>query len=257
MPDHISASQMNLYLLCSLKYRFQYIDQLERPFRSSALVFGSAIHAALAWLHKLLAEKKGNGVTVDRLCNIFDADWYAQQLGTKILYDRNQSKEGFHVLARELLRIYLERPERQAKAAEVPFTVPLANPANGQQLDVNLEGFFDLITQDEAIVEFKTSGQTMSTRDADDHLQLTTYSYAYGALFGRPASGLRIVDLVKSRKPKMVVLDTMRTGADHQRFFCLAREVVNGIRSHVFIPRSGYWCRDCEYARHCKAWKGN
>jgi hypothetical protein len=65
------------------------------------------------------------------------------------------------------------------------------------------------------------------------------------------------VDLVKGKKPKMVVLETMRTKADHQRFFWLAKEVFGGIRNRVFIPRTGYWCRDCEYARHCRAWKGN
>ena len=52
---------------------------------------------------------------------------------------------------------------------------------------MNLEGFFDLITSDEVIVEFKTSGQTMTLRDADNHLQLTAYSYAYETLF--PAAG--------------------------------------------------------------------
>ena len=31
----------------------------------------------------------------------------------------------------------------------------------------------------------------------------------------------------------------------------------SGIRNRVFFPRTGYWCRDCEYAQHCRAWKGN
>ena len=88
--------------------------------------------------------------------------------------------------------------------------MPLANPANGEQLEVNLEGFFDLITADDSIVEFKTSGKTMTSRDADNHLQLTGYSYAYEALFHRPARSLKIVDLVKTRKPKMVVLETVQ-----------------------------------------------
>jgi putative RecB family exonuclease len=97
----------------------------------------------------------------------------------------------------------------------------------------------------------------MNPRDVDNHLQLTGYSYAYEVLHQRPAKVLRIVDFVKSRKPKMVVLDTTRTKLDHQRFLCLAKEVLGGIRSRVFFPRTGYWCRDCEYAPQCKAWKGN
>lgn len=253
--DHLSASQMNLYMLCSLKYRFQYLDEFPRPFRPVALAFGSSIHAALAWLHEQM--QKGKDVTLDKARRIFDADWYAQRLDTKILYDSRETEASLHALAKELLRLYLARPESQVKDAEVHFTVPLANPANGEQLEVNLEGFFDLITSDEVIVEFKTSGQTMTSRDADNHLQLTAYSYAYETLFQRPAANLKIVDLVKAKKPKMVVLETVRTKADHERFFWLAKEVFGGIRNRVFFPRTGYWCRDCEYARQCRAWKGN
>jgi len=252
--DHLSASQMNLYLLCSLKYRFQYLDELPKPFRPAALAFGSAIHAALAWFHK--QSRNGNGLSLEKVWKIFEADWFAQTLDTKIFYDGPETASRLHVLAKELLRLYIARPQRQIQDAEVPFTVPLTNPVNGEQLEVNLEGFIDLVT-DEAIVEFKTSGQTMTSRDADNHLQLTAYSYAYETLFQRPVANLKIVDLVKAKKPKMVVLETVRTKADHERFFWMAQEVFYGIRSRVFFPRTGYWCRDCEYAQHCRAWKGN
>ena len=43
-PEAISISQINLYLTCSLKYRFQYIDRLPRLVQSAAMVFGSAAH---------------------------------------------------------------------------------------------------------------------------------------------------------------------------------------------------------------------
>jgi len=44
---HLSYSQINTYLTCSLKYKFHYLDQIEPPFVSSALVFGSCIHEAV------------------------------------------------------------------------------------------------------------------------------------------------------------------------------------------------------------------
>ncbi len=255
MPDHLSVSQINLYLLCSLKYRFQYLDELPKPFRSSALVFGSAIHAALAWYHSQAVN--GNGVTLEKLCKIFAADWYAQRLETEILYDSAKSETGLGVLAREILGLYFSQPQKQVRGSEVAFTVPLENPATGENLGINLEGFIDLISGDDTIVEFKTSGQAMNPRDADSHLQLTGYSYAYEVLHHRPAKVLRIVDFVKARKPKMLVLDTCRTTEDHARFFCLAKAVLSGVRNRVFFPRTGFWCRDCEYAPQCKAWKGN
>jgi putative RecB family exonuclease len=255
MPDHLSVSQINLYLLCSLKYRFQYLDELPKPFRSSALVFGSAIHAALAWYHN--QEVIGNGVTLEKLCKIFEADWYAQGLETEILYDSVESKAGLRVTGREILGLYFAQPQQKIQGSEVAFTIPLVNPATGEKLPMNLEGFIDLIAGDDEIIEFKTSGQAMNTRDADNHLQLTAYSYAYQAINHRPAKLLRIVDLVKARKPKMVVLDTSRTVEDHTRFFHLAKAMLSGVRNRVFFPRTGFWCRDCEYAEQCKAWEGN
>ena len=62
---------------------------------------------------------------------------------------------------------------------------------------------------------------------------------------------------LKAKKPKMVVLETVRTKADHERFLWLAIEVYGGIRNRVFFPRTGYWCRDCEYRSQCRTWKGN
>ena len=43
MKDHLSVSQINVYLACPLKYRFQYVDEIPRAFTSSALVFGIAV----------------------------------------------------------------------------------------------------------------------------------------------------------------------------------------------------------------------
>ena len=51
-PDTVSVSQLTLYLTCSLKYRFQYIDRLPRLVRSAPLALGSSMHAALACLQQ-------------------------------------------------------------------------------------------------------------------------------------------------------------------------------------------------------------
>ncbi len=49
---HLSASQINLYIQCGLKYRFQYVDLIPRPFKSSGLVFGAVVHSTTDWFHK-------------------------------------------------------------------------------------------------------------------------------------------------------------------------------------------------------------
>ena len=80
--DHLSASQINLYQQCALKYRFQYVDGLPRPFRPSGLAFGSVIHSALDWFHK---EKiRGGEVSLGTLLKMFEADWFSQKIEEEI-----------------------------------------------------------------------------------------------------------------------------------------------------------------------------
>ena len=50
---HWSYSQLNQYMRCPLQYYFERIVKLDRPFVPSGLLFGSAIHEALAeFLHR-------------------------------------------------------------------------------------------------------------------------------------------------------------------------------------------------------------
>ena len=81
-PEAISVSQINLYLTCSLKYRFQYIDRLPRLVQSASLVFGSAMHKALEWLHK--ERRNGRTPPLDEVLRVFEADWHAQLLDAEV-----------------------------------------------------------------------------------------------------------------------------------------------------------------------------
>jgi putative RecB family exonuclease len=246
---------MNLYIQCSLKYRFQYIDNLPKPFIPSGLAFGSAIHSTLSWFHK--ERMNGNGVTLEKLYKIFDADWYSQRVDSVIHYKNGEEEMKLAVMAKEMLGLYFQNPLKEIKGTEVPFTVPLINPANGQDLHIDLEGIIDLVEKDDTIVEFKTSNQTMNVEDAKESLQLTIYSYAYEMLYRKPPKLLKLIDFVKTKKPKIVPLETKRRKTDYERLFHLASQVLRGIKEQVFFPRSSFWCSDCEYGRQCREWRGN
>jgi putative RecB family exonuclease len=252
--DHLSSSQINLYLLCSLKYKFQYVDKLPKPFKSSGLVFGSAFHSTLSWFFK--EKMNGNGISLERVYRILEADWYAQKVDQDIRYKDGDSEMKLVVMAKELLGQYISLPFKEIMGTDIPFTIPLINPVTGETLGINLEGYIDLIEKDETIVEFKTSNQSMDQMDADDHIQLTIYSYAYEMINQRPPKNLKIVNFVKTKKPKIKPFETRRDNADYQRFFHLAGQVLKGIQSQIFFPRSSFICKDCEYEEPCRAWQG-
>lgn len=249
--DHLSSSQINLYSQCSLKYKFQYIDALPKPFKASGLVFGSAVHSAISWFHKNLMA--GRQVTLQKLQSIFAADWYGQKVESEVRYREGETEESQILLGKEILGLYYHQPRTKVKGTEIPFTVPLVCPGNGDRLDINLEGYIDLLEENDTIVEFKTSVKTMDLKDVN--LQLTAYSYAHEMLYGRRPRLLRVVNFLKLKKPKMLSLDAKPASIDHQRFFHLAKEVLKGIRSGVFFPRPSFWCNGCEYEEPCRAWQ--
>lgn len=250
MTDHLSASQMNLYMQCSLKYKFQYVDQLPKPFRPSGLVLGSAIHSAISWFHK--RQLSGQEASLEKVYRIFEADWYSQRVENDIRFRDNETEGGLTLLGKEILGLYCAQPKKAVQGSEIPFTVPLIHPKNHERLPVNLEGFIDLVEPGDVIVEFKTSLKAMDIKEVG--LQLSAYSYAYQRLAQRLPTLLRLVNFVKTKKPKMLVMDMKE--ADHERFFHLAKQVLNGIQSQVFFPRQSFWCQGCEYQDPCQAWAG-
>lgn len=254
MIDHLSSSQLNLYLQCSLKYKFQYLDELPKPFKSSGLALGSVIHSTLSWFHK--EKMNGNGVSLERLFRILNADWYSQKVDTELRLKEGEEELKLMVMAKEFLALYFQNPVQEVKGTEIPFAIPLVNPIDGKALGISLEGIMDLIEKDETVVEFKTSSQTMDAREVHDHLQLTIYSYAYEMLHQKPPRLLKLIDFVKTKKPKMIVFETQRSKGDYQRFFHLASQVLKGIRSGVFFPRQSFLCKDCEYEVPCRKWQG-
>jgi hypothetical protein len=251
--DHLSASQLNLYIQCGLKYRFQHVDLIPRPFKSSGLVFGSIVHSTIEWFHKKRKMKKQ--VPLEMLYKILDSDWFCQKLDNEIRYKEGEEENKMILTAKEMLSLYFNSPQDGVVDAEFPFRVPLVNPASGERLEVVLEGFMDLIEEGDVVTEFKTSAKTMDPDNLSDILQLTTYSYAYKTLFGKEPSLLRVVNFVKTRTPKMVILETARDNKDYERLFYLAKEVLKGIKSGVFFPRQSFMCKDCEYEGLCVEWR--
>ena len=253
MINHLSASQINLYLQCGLKYRYQYIDLLPKPFRPSALVFGSALHSTLEWFHS--QRMQGKTITLEKLYQIFDADWYSQCVEATIHFKEGEKEMNLLNLGREMLTIFFQEQHPQVKGSEIPFTVPLRSPTGGPDLEIALEGYFDLIEEDGTIVEYKTSATTLSSSDIDARLQLTAYSYAYQLLYRKAPKGIRVVDFVKGKKPKMVVIETKRDHNDHLGFLHTAHEVLKGIKANIFVPRQSFMCKECEYADMCPLMK--
>ena len=255
MIENLSASQINLYTQCSLKYKFQYIDRLPKPFKSSGLAFGSVLHSTLDFFHK--QKIKGNGVALDRLLRIFEVDWFSQKVGSEIRYKNGETEADLLLQGKQILTKHFHSYDVRPVASETSFSLPFIEPVTGEILGPTLNGIIDLIEPDHVVVEFKATAKTMDEKSVEDSLQLTCYAYAYRMLFQKEPKALKILNFVKTKNPKIVILDTTRTQRDFQRLFYVGREILKGISSGVFFPQSNFMCKDCEYEDSCKAWEEN
>jgi hypothetical protein len=104
-----------------------------------------------------------------------------------------------------------------------------------------------------SLYEFKTASRSYSQSEADISIQLTAYSLAYEYLYGEPAEHLYLVTLVKTKVPKIQVLETTRSLSDYQYLMEMAEGIVRSVGSGAFFRNLAYayGCHNCEHARKC------
>lgn len=256
MRDYISISQINMYMLCSLKYRFAYIDEIEPKFKSSALAFGSSFHAALEWLHRRRLDQTSN-IPAEGVIRIFKADWYAWKF-QNVRFKEGQDHGTLAEIGERMILKYIENlPAQTPRDVEIEFRIPFVNPETNEVLGMDLKGVIDLLESDDTIVEHKTSARVMDEGTVNASLQLTAYSYAFRYLFGRIESGIRLDNITKAKQTRIVSFKVQRTESEYVRLFHIANSVLQGICAGIFFPTPNWMCADCEYLQECSNWKGN
>ena len=252
-PRVISLSHVNTYLGCSLQYRFRYVDQLPRPWRSAAFAFGTSVHAAIEWFHRQRMD--GATPSLEQVRDVFDADWYAQNT-EPLVFSEKESQNSLRLKAMEMLALYVSVPHGAAPAAvEQFFELDLQDPETGEVFDLQLRGVIDLIEEGDVVVDLKTAGRMLGSGDLERHLQLSTYALAFFLRSG-VIPQLRLDLLLKTAKPRLERLPTSRTREDLAWTARLIKEVADAIETEHFFPNPSWRCSECEYFAHCQRWRG-
>ena len=182
---HISYSQIFTYLACSLKYKFQYVEQRLHERVSIALAFGSAIHSAIERYYRSL---KKNGVPdplwqiQDLFADILNAD--LDQRDIPIIYKKETPDRKSTIdMGKGLLKAFYEGIDLtgfEIAGIELPLTARLFNE-DGQPMDMTVTGIIDLLLKDAQgnviPVDNKTAKNPYAQATVDEDIQLTSYSY--------------------------------------------------------------------------------
>ena len=247
MPDYISVSQINTYLLCPRKYRYRYIDRLVPEHRSIALALGTAVHSAIAWWSE--ERLAGADPTLEVAQRTFRADLHAQAAAGDFDLE-GKSLEEVEAQGQALVKLFVEQcADLALTLVEHRVEVPLFDPRTGERLPVPLVGFVDFLAEG-CVGEIKTSARRSSA--ATWLLQLSAYVYAIQAA-GLGKRKALVVQLVKTKTPKLVKEELEVTGADELWFLEVAAEVFDSIQAGAFFPNPGWACPRCEYRSTCRA----
>lgn len=165
MENHISASQILMFLKCPKQYEFRYIDGIKSPPKGS-MTRGSAFHHATGKNYEQKIESMQD-LRVNDVEDIFSTEWERLKPDTEFLPDEKPEKlkddgvrmiDMYHGTVANII---------QPIAVERKIEVEV----NGQ----SLVGYIDLETKD-CLHETKTSGKTPSEVMPAHLLQMAVYS---------------------------------------------------------------------------------
>ncbi len=253
---HLSYSAINSYLKCSLRYRFSYMDHIEKEQTSDALIFGSVIHRAIASLYQNQLE--GIYLTVQELQEIFKEDLKTSIEEEPIVkFKKGTNVNSLINLGDSLLKDYYQQVFAKQRdlniiGIEEPFSVYLEN------INLPLIGFIDQIFSDGEniiICEIKTSSKSYNNLQIDDNDQLALYQRAVRSMgYENRNIILRIDCLIKTKDPQVKSYFSVCDKFRIQKLVKKIYHVWDGINKGIFIPNPGYYCGNCCYSKACKEW---
>lgn len=232
---HLSHSRISRYLHCPEQYRLYYIENLRPRYPSASLVFGKAVHQALAHLFN----RKGDPVQsfVNEWDEIHQVD---------LSYKEKESWEKFRISGQALIEKFCkEQLHRlgQIRKVEKPFELKV----NG--LDLPFVGVIDLfaeVDRKKTVTDFKTSGSAYQDHEAALSDQLTAYQLAEPE-----AEQAALCVLVRTKEPKIEWFFTERSPVQLIEYLQKADYVAHEIKSQQFYKRPGKWCSYCDYLSVC------
>lgn len=254
---HWSYSQLSQFLRCPLQFFFERVAKLPKPFVSSNLVLGSAVHESLATYHRDI--QAGTKTTREQIEQRFLAAWKQRQDERPLSFGKGETAGSAVEQGMALLEAYLnEPPPQNILAVEQELAVPLHN-SRGEFLEKPLVAVLDLLCQENlglTVTEFKTSGRRYSEADAATALQPVAYAHAVREKYGEPAK-VRYAILLKTKTAGVQYLETRQDDENFGRLGDVVQSVELAINAGAFYPvENPLNCSGCPFRKPCREWSG-
>ncbi|HEY5816453.1 MAG TPA: ATP-dependent DNA helicase [Solirubrobacterales bacterium] len=235
----LSASDLDLYLTCPLKYKFSRVFGIpQEPTINQR--FGILMHNVLERFHKEGEDQAGEE-GLERLMDLFEAGWRRSGFGS------SDDELQFRDRAREAMRLYWER-ERESEGEPVWLERKFDIRIGEHHVRGRVDRVDRLPGGSHELIDYKT-GERKSEDDLESDLQLALYRLAAREAW----------DLEASAGSYYYVLDAEKVAApvrpdDAERVERTVLQVGEGILGQDFEPRpSPTVCSWCDYRLICPA----
>jgi DNA helicase-2/ATP-dependent DNA helicase PcrA len=232
----LSASDLDLYLTCPLKYKFTRVFGIPQESTINQR-FGILIHNVLERFHKDGPGEDGH----QRLMDLFEAGWRRSGFGT------SDDELQFRDKARAAMNLYWER-EREAEGEPVWLERKFDIKIGPHHVRGRVDRVDRLPDGSHELIDYKT-GERKSEADLESDLQLALYRLAAREAW----------DIEATTGSYYYVLDADKVAApinpdDAERVERTVLEVGEGVLSQDFEPRpSPTTCSWCDYRLICPA----
>jgi len=237
----LSASDLDLYLTCPLKYKFRRVFGIpEEPTINQR--FGILIHSVLERFHKdASGEGDAGNSSLAELMDLFESGWRRSGFGS------SDDELQFRDRAREAMRLYWER-ERETEGEPVWLERKFDIRIGPHQVRGRVDRVDRLPDGSYELIDYKT-GERKSEAQLENDLQLALYRLAAREAWGLEAgtgSYYYVLDADKVAAP--VRAD------DAERVERTVLAVGDGVLGQDFEPRpSPTTCSWCDYRLICPA----
>jgi putative RecB family exonuclease len=255
--DYISWSALSTFRQCPLRYRFRYVDGLPEESVSSALVFGTGIHAAVEqhFQAQLSGDPKPD---LDALLFAYRSAWLPHDPDA-IQFGSTETRASLDAVAGKMLTAFLS-----SSAASVQGRVlGVEEEIRGMLVQgvPDLYGRIDLLTEDSdslVITDIKTSRGKWSAEQVEDSgEQLLLYSHLASEISPGKKIATRFLVLTKTKEPVMEEHVRDVEPGNVKRTLAGVERVWRAIESGLFYPApSTMNCSSCGYRAACRAWAG-
>ncbi len=252
MPVY-SHSRLSTFEQCQLKYKFKYIDEIQKPDTTVEAFMGSRVHEALQKLYDDLA--RGHCHTLEDLFAFYKAQWKKLWGPHVRVVKRNRNARDYFQDGVRCIRNFYNQhhpfDQSETLQTEARITFPLDADSRYQML-----GFIDRVARSSdgafEIHDYKTSNSLPTQRDVDSDRQLSLYQIGL-PLRWKEASQIELIwHYLKHGK----TLRSRRTPAQLTRICNSTIELIDRIeRTATFPANKSILCDWCEYKPDCPEWK--